>query len=121
MSGDQRIAVALALTPDPSLLPVVQGVVASLAEQVGFGESQRLNLQQGVERACRRWMEAGSGKAEASLRLEFAAFPDRLEVVLEDGGEAGEADSFLLTHLLDRVSSEEIGGGRQRLTLVKFL
>ncbi|OFV84332.1 MAG: hypothetical protein A3D93_06750 [Acidobacteria bacterium RIFCSPHIGHO2_12_FULL_67_30] len=124
MGSDKRIAVALALTPDPDLLPVVEGLVGGLAEQMGFPENQRLNLQQGVEQACRGLMVAAAGDGEGDLRLDFAGFADRLEVTVEDGGQseqALEADAYLLTQLLDRVSVEEIGEGHLRLTLIKYL
>lgn len=124
MGSDKRIAVALALTADPELLPVVEGLVSGLAAQLGFGESQQRNLRQGVEQACRSLMRSGKGDGRGEMRLELAGFSDRLEIVLEDGGgtcESSEADMFLLTQLLDRVALEEMGKGKSRLTLVKYL
>lgn len=124
MGSDKRLAVAMALTPDPELLPVVQGLVSGLAEQLGFGEGQRLNLQQGVLQACRGAMGTGSEDGVEELRLEFSGFADRLEIVVEEGEglcEPSGADSFLLNQLLDRVSFEELAEGHRRLTLVKYL
>lgn len=124
MGSDKRIAVALALTPDPALLPVVQGLVGSVAERMGFPEGQRGDLQQGVERACRNLMATGGGNGKEDLRLDFAGFSDRLEITVEDSGEVEtklEAEAFLLTRLLDRVSVEELGEGHWRLTLTKYL
>ncbi len=123
MGSDKRIAVAVALTPDPALLSVVEGVAGGLAEQMGFPENQRLHLQQGVEQACRGLLPAAPGGA-ADLRLDFAGFSDRLEITVEDGGQseqALEAGAYRLTQLLDRVSVEEIGEGHLRMTLVKYL
>lgn len=124
MGSDRRIAVAVALTPDPALLSVVEGVAGGLAEQMGFPENRRLHLQQGVEQACRGLMPAAPGGGAADLRLNFAGFSDRLEITVEDGGQseqAVEAGAYRLTQLLDRVSVEEIGEGHLRMTLVKYL
>ena len=124
MGSDRRIAVAVALTPDPALLSVVEGVAGGLAEQMGFPENRRLHLQQGVEQACRGLMQAAPGGSAADLRLNFAGFSDRLEITVEDGGQseqALEAGAYRLTQLLDRVSVEEIGEGHLRMTLVKYL
>ena len=124
MGSDKRLVVALTLTPDPELLPVVQKLVKWLAERMGFGKSQRLNLQQGVEQACRLLMEKWTGEAGAEMRLEFAGFSDRLEIVVEDGedvSEPTETDSFLLTQVLDRVAFGETREGKLRLTLVQYL
>src|SRR3970282_2012990 len=79
MGRDKRSAVSLALTPDPDLLPVVEGLVGGLAEQMGFAENHRLNLQQGVERACRRLMPPNAG-GEGDLALGFAGFSQPLGV-----------------------------------------
>lgn len=124
MGSDKQITVAIALSPDPELLPVVDAVVSRLAEQMGFEESQRFNLQQGIQQACRCALENCGGRRGEELRLEFSAFSDRLEVVVEDGQDAtkvAEADSFLLNQLLDRVAFEETGEGKLRMTLVKYL
>jgi hypothetical protein len=124
MGNDKRIGVALALTPDPALLSVVQGLVGGLAEQMGFPENQRLDLQQGVEQACRGLMVAAADGGEGRLRVDFAGFADRLEVTVEDGGQSAqavEAGAYRLTQLLDRVSVEEIGEERLRMTLIKYL
>ena len=124
MGSDRRIAVALTLTPDPALLPVVQGLVSGLAVQMGFPENQRLNLQQGVEQACRTLVVGAGRDGAADWRLDFAGFADRLEITVEDGGQSGEtleAGAYRLTQLLDRVSVEEIGEGHLRLTLIKYL
>ena len=124
MGSDKQIAVAMALTPDLGLLPVVEGLVNRLAEKMGFGESQRLNLQKGVGRACRQLIENWGGNGGGEMQLEFSGFSDRLEIVVEDGEgarEAAEPDSFLLNQLLDRVVFEETGEGKSRITLVKYL
>lgn len=124
MGSDKRMAVALVLTPDPGLLPVVQGLVGGLADQMGFAESRRINLQQGVEQACRRLLGSGPGDTGGELRLDFAAFADRLEILVENGGEnseTAESDFFLLTQLLDRVAFEQTPAGKRRLTLVQHL
>lgn len=124
MGSDKQIAVALALTPDPDLLPVVQGLVNRLAEQMGFGEVQRLNLQEGVRQACRQLIENWGEDGEEEMRLEFSGFSDRLEIVVENGegaAESAEADAFLLNQLLDRVAFEETREGKSRIILVKYL
>lgn len=124
MGSDKRIHVAMTLTADPELLPVVRGLVGQMAEQMGFKETQRLNLQQGVQQACRRAMAEGIGKGGETLHLDFTSFPDRIEIVVEEGVKASlnaEANSFLLNQLLDRVVFEETDEGKLRLTLVKYL
>jgi len=121
MGAEERTAVVLVFSPDAELIPVAEGLVSGLAEQMGFAESARMNLQQGVGRACRRLLEGARDSGE--LRVQCRGFADRVEIILEDGGaaDADEADTFLLTQLLDRVSVEDTGEGRQRVTLVKYL
>ena len=123
MAGDSQTAVRMVLTPAPELLPVVQGFVDRLAEQKGFTETQRLNLKQGLQQACRRVVEAWRGDPEAELKLEFQSFADRLEITIQDrnGSSAeNEADLVLLNQLVDRVLIEEAGQGQRRLKLVKY-
>lgn len=124
MGSDKQIAVAVALTPDLGLLPVLQGLVNRLAEKMGFGESQRFNLQEGVRQACRSLIENWGERGDEEMELKFSGFSDRLEIVVENG-EGGAAatgpESFLLNQLLDRVVLEETGEGKSRITLVKYL
>lgn len=115
---------ALGITPDLELLSVVEGLVGGLAEQMGFPEPHRLGLVAGVGQACRLLMGTRVGNDGSEMHFEFAAFADRLEIVVEDGGKASqptEADSYLLAQWLDRVSMEDTEEGRVRLTLVKSL
>ncbi|MFQ5723132.1 MAG: hypothetical protein ACE5G6_01470 [Terriglobia bacterium] len=123
MEREKRIVVGLALSCDPGLLPVVEGLVSGLAGQLGFEESRQHNLQQGVIQACRRLMGAAGTYNGREVHLQFTGFPDRLEVVLEDevqAAEESETESFLLQQLLDRVSVEQTGEGKLRLTLVMY-
>lgn len=124
MGTEKRMRVVLALTPDPDLVPVVAGLTGGLADQMGFEESQRLTLLEGVEQACRCLMGKGRANDGARMRVAFCAFPDRLEIIVEDGGDAAEpseADSYLLNQLLDRVAVEETNEGTVRLILIKSL
>lgn len=124
MGGNKQIAVGMALTPDPQLLPVVQGLVNRLAEKMGFGEGQRFNLQEGVRQACRYLIENWGTSPAEDIELEFSGFADRLEIVVENGeggGEAASPESFLLNQLLDRVVFEETEQGKSRITLIKYL
>lgn len=123
MNTNDQTAVQMALTPVPELIPVVQGFVDRLAEQMSFSESQRVNLRQGIKQICGRIMEKGKGAGAQEMRLEFSGFPDRLEIVLEANGpalEASEADASRLNQLLDRVLFEEAKKGQKRVTLVKY-
>lgn len=101
---------------------MVQGFVEQLAGQLNFKESHRLNLKEGVGRACAQMMESGGNASRGEMQLEFNGFPDRLEIVLEagEGGKPAETQAFLLNELLDRVSVEETPQGGRRLTLVKY-
>lgn len=122
MGEIDQITMRMKVTPVPEFLPVVQGFVEQLARQLNFKESQRLNLKEGVGRACARMMEPGGGASRGEMQLEFNGFPDRLEIVLESGEsrKPAETQAFLLNELLDRVSEEETREGGRRLTLVKF-
>lgn len=119
---DQTTVMRMRVTPVPEFVPVVQGFVEQLAGQLKFKEPQRLNLKEGVGRACAQMMESGEAAAGGEMQLEFNGFPDRLEIVLEaeKGREPAEAQAFLLNELLDRVSFEETPNGGRRLVLVKF-
>ena len=123
MSDNKQNAVQLALSPAPELLPVVQSVVERLAEQMSFGENQRVSLKQGVQQICRRLLEKPANLRGRELRMEVCGFSDRMEIVLEAKGqsrETEEADRVLLNQLLDRVTFEEAGNGQMRITLVKY-
>lgn len=121
MAGKTRIAVAL--TPDLALLPVVDAVVAGVAAHLGFRKDRQENLQRGVEKVCRRLMEGMKTSNEREIRLNLAGFSDRMEVVLEDelSLEPSAKESLLHNELVDRVSVEETEDGRVRMTLVHYL
>ncbi len=123
MASETRIAVALALTPDPDLLPVVDVLVAGVATRLGFGKKRQRNLQRGVQQACRRLMEAAEASRDGEIHLDVAGFLDRLEIVLRDKVSARPSDkeSRLLNQFIDRVSLEETQDGRARWTLVQYL
>lgn len=124
MGNGKQLTVGVALTPDPAFIPALQGLVSRLAEQMGFPDSQRISLQHGVERTCRWMMEKSAGDGRQELHLQLTAFSDRLEIVVEDAGGASEmpqADSFLLSQLLDRVVFETTDAGKVRVTLVKYV
>ena len=127
MTNQRRIALAMTLTPDPGLVPAVQGMTGRLAEQLGFEENQARSLTQGVGEACRHMMRKAKGIEDEDVQLEFAGYDDRVEIHLEDGHEAtdpppmSDADSYLLSQLLDRVVFDDNGKGKFRLTLVHFI
>lgn len=123
MQSENEIEVGLALSCDPELVTVVDALVSGLAAQLGFAASRQRNLQQGVAQACRRLMGAAESPDGREVYLRFTGFPDRLEIVLEDEVEAtveSETDTFLLHQLLDRVTIEETGEGKLRMTLVMY-
>jgi len=117
----------MTLTPDPALVPAVQGMTGRLAEQLGFAEEQRQNLTQGIGEACRQMMRKARGIEDEDVELEFSGYDDRVEIHLENGHAATEpppmsdADSYLLNQLLDRVVFDDNGKGKFRLTLVHFV
>lgn len=117
----------MTLTPDPGLVPAVQGMTGRLAEQLGFEEGQARNLTQGVGEACRQMMRKGKGIEDEDVQLEFSGYDDRVEIHMENGHDATEpppmsdADSYLLNQLLDRVVFDDNGKGKFRLTLVHFV
>lgn len=116
--------VDLTLTPDAGLLPAVEAAVSVLATQMGFTESRRRMLAQGVEQACRRALAGWPSGNHDLLTLSFIRFADRLEIVVEDGeakAQEADADAFLLTQLVDRVTFEETETGRARVTLVQYI
>jgi hypothetical protein len=121
------MALAMTLTPDPVLVPAVQGLTGRLAEQLGFEESQRRNLTEGVGEACRQMMRKLKGIEDDEVQLEFSGYDDRVEIHMENGHDAtepppvSEADSYLLNQLLDRVIFDDNGKGKFRLTLVHYL
>jgi hypothetical protein len=114
------MALAMTLTPDPVLVPAVQGLM-------GFEESQRRNLTEGVGEACRQMMRKLKGIEDDEVQLEFSGYDDRVEIHMENGHDAtepppvSEADSYLLNQLLDRVIFDDNGKGKFRLTLVHYL
>jgi len=117
----------MTLTPDPGLVPAVQGMTGRLAEQLGFEKGQARNLTQGVGEACRQMMRKAKGIDDEDVQLEFAGYDDRVEIHLENGHDAAEpppmtdAESYLLSQLLDRVVFDNNGRGKFRLTLVHFV
>ncbi|MGH9779526.1 MAG: hypothetical protein ACRD5I_14055 [Candidatus Acidiferrales bacterium] len=127
MTNHRRIALAMTLTPDPGLVPAVQGMTGRLAEQLGFEAGQARNLTQGVGEACRQMMRKAKGIEDEDVQLEFAGYDDRVEIHLENGHDATEpppmsdAESYLLSQLLDRVVFDDNGRGKFRLTLVHFV
>jgi hypothetical protein len=123
MADGRHTTVQMVVTRAPEFLPVVQGFVDQLAQQMSFDQGRRLNLKQGILQACRRMMEPGEGGGSEDIALEFLGFSDRLEIVVESGAgvpAATEADAFLLNQLMDRVSVEETDEGGQRIMLVKY-
>ena len=115
----------MTMTPDPELIPAVQGMTGRLAEHLGFAEGAQRNLTEGLACACRQVMRNAGGERE-DVQLQFAGYEDRVEISLEDGRAAvpdsvNEADACLLTQLLDRVVFHQTADGRLRLTLVHYL
>jgi hypothetical protein len=127
MTNHRRIALVMELTPDPDLVPAVQGMTGRLAEHLGFAEDQRRRLAEGVGQACRQMMRKAKGILDEDVKLWFSGYEDRVEISLEDGHDATEpppmsdADSYLLNQLLDRVVFDSNGRGKFRLTLVHYL
>jgi len=117
----------MTLTPDPGLVPAVQGMTGRLAEQLGFEAAQARSLTQGVGEACRQMMRKAKGIEDEDVQLEFAGYDDRVEIHLENGHDATEpppmsdAESYLLSQLLDRVVFDDNGRGKFRLTLIHFV
>jgi len=117
----------MTLTPDPGLVPAVQGMTGRLAEQLGFEAGQARSLTQGVGEACRQMMRKAKGIEDEDVQLEFAGYDDRVEIHLENGHDATEpppmsdAESYLLSQLLDRVVFDDNGRGKFRLTLIHFV
>lgn len=117
----------MTLTADPELVPAVQNMTGRLAEQLGFKESARRSLAEGVGQACRQMMRKARGIEDEDVRLEFAGYEDRVEIHLENGHEATEpppmsdADAYLLNQLLDRVVFDQTREGKFRLTLVHYV
>lgn len=113
------------MTPDPELIPAVQGMAGRLAEQLGFGEGAQRNLREALACACRQVMRV-AGREREELQLQFAGYEDRVEINLEDGqatvpDERTEADACLLAQLLDRVVYDQTPDGKLRLILVHYL
>jgi hypothetical protein len=67
---DQITVMRMKVTSVPEFLPVVQGFVEQLAGQLNFKESQRLNLREGVGRACAQMMESGEKGSRAEMSAE---------------------------------------------------
>lgn len=125
MTDHRRIGLAMTLTPDPELIPVVQGMTGRLAEHLGFAESAQRNLAEGLGRACEQIMRKAAEVRE-EVRLQFAGYEDRVEISVENGQDAepdemNQADASILTQLLDRVVFDETEDGKLRLTLVHYL
>ncbi|MCI0404401.1 MAG: hypothetical protein L0212_12930 [Acidobacteria bacterium] len=127
MTNHRRIALVLTLTPDPDLVPAVQGLTGRLAEQLGFEDDQRRNLTEGIGQACRQMMRKAKGIEDEDVQVWFSGYEDRVEISLENGHDATEpppmsdADSYLLNQLLDRVVFDSNGRGKFRLTLIHYL
>jgi len=125
MTDHRRIGLAMTLTPDPELIPVVQGMTGRLAEHLGFTEGAQRNLAEGLGRACEQIMRKAAEVRE-EVRLQFAGYEDRVEISVENGQDAepdemNQADASILTQLLDRVVFDETEDGKLRLTLVHYL
>ena len=120
MDTEKQIAVRVTMSAVPEFLALVQGLADRLAENREFAESQRLQLKQGIQQACRHLTAEQDDNAE--LSVDISGYPDRVEIMLETekGLETSEADLYLLHELLDRVAVEENEGGQLRLTLVQY-
>lgn len=120
MDTEKQFAVRITMSAVPEFLALVQRLADRLAENREFAESQRLQLKQGIQQACRH-LTAEPGDA-AELSVDISGYPDRVEIMMETqtGLETSEADLYLLNELLDRVALEENEGGRLRLTLVQY-
>lgn len=117
--------VNLAFSADPALLGVIRGAISMVAEQNQFAEADALNLIFTVEQTCRAIIaEQDQHQPAETLRLRLDVFPDRLEVMLEDGEleELAEAspDGYLIARGVDRVVQEQTEEGVQWLTWVKY-
>lgn len=116
------IVVKMALSPDTSLVPVVQAFTGQLAEQLALvEESERELLAGGVAAVCRRVMEKHS-QASADVRLEFRGSPERLEVEVVAGlrlEAAGTKDRPWSVPGVDQVRVDDSEGSGSRITLVK--
>ncbi len=115
----------MTLTPDPELIPAVQGMTGRLAEHLGFAEGAQRNLAEALACACRQVMRK-AGEEREEVRIQYAGYEDRVEISLEDGHDSGtdamnEPDACLLAQLLDRVVFDQTAEGRMRLTLVQYL
>jgi hypothetical protein len=66
MDEIDQITMRMKVTPVPEFLPVVQGFVEQLAGQLKFKESQRLNLKEGVGRACAQMMESEGSASQGA-------------------------------------------------------
>jgi len=120
MDTDRQIGVRVTLSAVPEFLSLVQALADRLAQNRDFSESQRLQLKQGIQQACRHLMGAGGEPGE--MCLDLSGYPDRVEIVVETDRdlETSEADLYLLNELLDRVALEESGEEGLRLTLVQY-
>ncbi len=116
------IVVKMALSPDTSLVPVVQALTGQLAEQLALvEESERESLAGGVGAVCRRVMEKHA-QGSGDVRVEFRGSPERLEVEVVAGlriEAAGAKDRPWSVPGVDQVRVEDTEGSGSRITLVK--
>ena len=77
----------IAISSEPSLLPILRGAVRSQAWEHGFSDADSDCLALAIEEAASHVAcQAYAGQPASMLSVEIVAYPDRLEFVLEGLG-----------------------------------
>jgi len=128
----------IVLSSDPRLLNILRAVVRYRAQEIGFTTEEADCMAMAIDEAASNVIRHAYGnRRDASLALEIAAFPDRIEFVLEDSGpkvppevlqprsvdevRPGGLGTFFIKCFMDVTSFDEDFPAGNRLKLVKYL
>jgi hypothetical protein len=117
----------LTVPNDPRLIPAVGAVVAHVADRAGLAAREQEGFAAAAVAACRERFSLSNKTSDSDfrLRVSVAGFPDRIEVTIENIGEASQSEDLRPAPGVQRDSNvdrivHETRNGRVRTTMIKY-